>query len=166
MTKRSFDAVKMYLQKQETPYYSLLPAKTGRSKHPRPLYSARYAPWYLYNPSFNFLFSFTLLLFFITWFLWNLNVGGLAGNTFGWRVSCVFDCMRGEVCVFAARCVVSTLITSWIADLGSVSERNQLHERTDEEDAMTCGEGSKLTFSAVGLGLELPGVANLGLGRD
>lgn len=47
-----------------------------------------------------------------------------------------------------------------------MSERNQLHERTDEEDAMTCGEGSELTFSAVGLGLELPGVSNLGLGLD
>lgn len=54
VTSHSSDAVKMYLQKQETPYYSLLPAKARRSKHPRPLYSARYAPWYLYNPSFNF----------------------------------------------------------------------------------------------------------------
>lgn len=82
----------------------------------------------------------------------------------GKSVACSIVCV-GEVCVFAARCVVLTLITSWIADLGSVSIHNQLRERTRKICAHGVG-GSKLTFSAVGLGLELPGTSNLSLGLD
>ena len=80
VTKRGYDAVNVL--KAENAILFLLPAKAERSKHPRPLQSARYAPWYLYNPSFNFFVHAPALpRNVIQWC--DLDVGGLAGSAFG-----------------------------------------------------------------------------------